>query len=84
MYTEPMNLSDVKAMIDAYRDELVRAGHSEQALQLKGLDFMDAADAGIALSTLRAMPSVAQTADCVKKHLIQMLELLLKTSQLAA
>jgi len=84
VYTEPLNLSDVKVMLDAYRDELDRAGHSELALRLKGLEMFDATGASVALSTLRGFPEVSQTADCVKNHLIQMLQSLLRAQKLAA
>jgi len=82
--TEPMNLSDVTLMLDSYKHELEHAGHSELALRLKGLELFDASGARVALSTLRSIPRVGQVADCVKEHLIQMLENLLRTQPLAA
>jgi len=82
--TEPTNLSDVTLMLDAYKHELEHAGYSELALRLKGLEMFDASGASVALSTLRGFPGVNSVADCVKNHLIQLLESLLRTQSLAA
>lgn len=84
MVTEPNMLSDVKAMLDAYCDELTRAGQVEPALRLKGLEIFDLTGAGVALSTLRGMPEVGGVADCVRRHLILLLSDLLQAPARAA
>jgi hypothetical protein len=84
MAYEPLDLSNVKIMLEAYCNELERGGHSEEALQLKGLELFDVSGAHVALATLRSMPNVACIADCVKRNLIQMLQNLLRIQQLAA
>jgi hypothetical protein len=84
MITEPNMLSDVKAMLDAYGDELTRAGQVELALRLKGLEIFDLTGAGVALSTLQGMPEVGGVADCVRRHLIGLLRSLFQTPARAA
>lgn len=84
MVTEPNMLSDVKAMLDAYGDELTRAGHVELALRLKGLEIFDLTGAGVALSTLRGMSEVGGVADYVRRNLIDMLSGLLQVRARAA
>jgi hypothetical protein len=84
MVTEPIMLSDVKAMLDAYREELTRAGQMELALRLKGLEIFDLTGASVALSTLRGMPKVGGVADCVRRHLISLLYDLLQPRANAA
>jgi hypothetical protein len=78
------NLSDISVMLEAYRDELVRGGFSEQALRLRGLQLHDTNDAHIALGILNNMPHSTKVADCVRGHLMGMLNSYLSAAQLAS
>lgn len=80
----PESLSNMSAMLEAYRDELARGGFSEQALRLKGLELYDTNGAHTALRTLEEMPQSTKVADCVRRHVMGMLRSFLTEAQLAS
>jgi hypothetical protein len=82
--TEPTDLGNVNVMLDALRDELVRTGYSEQALQLKGLELFGDGVAEVALSTLEGMEELPQVASSIRDSLIGMLQSFIRARRQAA
>lgn len=49
------NLANMTVMLEAYRDELMHAGMTDQAMSIRGLEVFDKDGAFLALNTLRDM-----------------------------
>lgn len=76
-------LGNMSAMIESLRDELVRGGLSEQALQLKGIELYDDGSVRTALSTLEQMTVDTEVSKCVRRHLMGMMRQYLAEAQMA-
>jgi hypothetical protein len=73
MEATEIHFSDAAAMLDACRNELDRCGFRTQAEALKGLEIFDAADAEVALFTLRGLPKAGGFAEAMKGYAAQAL-----------
>jgi hypothetical protein len=69
-----MTLENATVLLDVYRSELTKAGHDEQAAQLRGLEIFDANGVETALLTLRDATPASEEADETRDYLIRVLE----------